>query len=80
MCIQQIHANNLANLMPDPWYAHYHYSHPSLTERLLCIQHWRRAQDDSKMLLRSDLEEEEEEAEDNACGTAKVQPEKAKVD
>jgi Zn-dependent protease with chaperone function len=35
----KIHANNLTNLMPDPWYAHYHYSHPSLAERLAHIQH-----------------------------------------
>jgi hypothetical protein len=35
----KIHANNLTNLMPDPWYAHYHYSHPSLAERLEHIQH-----------------------------------------
>ncbi len=34
----KIHANNLTNLMPDPWYAHYHYSHPSLAERLEHIQ------------------------------------------
>jgi len=34
----KVHANNIANLMPDPWYAHYHYSHPSLAERLERIE------------------------------------------
>jgi len=38
----KIHANNLTNLMPDPWYAHYHYSHPSLAERLKHIHKIRR--------------------------------------
>lgn len=28
--------------MPDPWYAHYHYSHPSLAERLEQIDKFKR--------------------------------------
>ena len=28
---------NLSNMVPDPWYSMYHYSHPPLLERLRAI-------------------------------------------
>lgn len=30
--------DNLANLAPHPWYSFYHYSHPTLVERLAALQ------------------------------------------
>lgn len=30
----KISAENLGNMVPDPWYSMYHFSHPSLVERL----------------------------------------------
>ena len=30
--------DNLANLSPHPWYSFYHYSHPTLVERLASLQ------------------------------------------
>jgi STE24 endopeptidase len=32
---------NLANLAPHPWYSAYHYSHPTLPERLAALDHAR---------------------------------------
>ena len=29
---------NLANLAPHPWYSAYHYSHPTLPERLAALE------------------------------------------
>ena len=31
-------AENLSNMVPDPWYSMYHYSHPPLLERLRAIE------------------------------------------
>ncbi|MGF1451117.1 MAG: M48 family metallopeptidase [Opitutales bacterium] len=31
--LRRIHQKNLANLTPHPWYARFHYSHPTLIER-----------------------------------------------
>ena len=30
--------DNLSNLAPHPWYSFYHYSHPTLVERLAALQ------------------------------------------
>ena len=30
----KISTENLGNMVPDPWYSMYHFSHPSLVERL----------------------------------------------
>ena len=32
-----IHKENLSNMVPDPWYSAYHYTHPTLVERLAAI-------------------------------------------
>jgi STE24 endopeptidase len=32
-----IHAKNSSNMNPDPWYSTYHFSHPTLKERLEAI-------------------------------------------
>jgi len=32
--LAKIHQENLGNMNPDPWYSTYHYSHPTLLERL----------------------------------------------
>lgn len=34
----KIHSSSFTNVLPDPWYARYHYSHPSLIERLERIE------------------------------------------
>ncbi|KAJ3072171.1 CAAX prenyl protease 1 [Podochytrium sp. JEL0797] len=33
----KLHSKNLGNLIPDPWYSAWHYSHPPLVERLAAI-------------------------------------------
>lgn len=33
----QLHADNLSNLTPHPWYVFFHYSHPPLVERLAAL-------------------------------------------
>ncbi|KAJ3131897.1 hypothetical protein HK100_005899 [Physocladia obscura] len=33
----KLHKKNLGNLVPDPWYSAWHYSHPPLVERLAAI-------------------------------------------
>jgi len=38
----KLHATNPSNLMPDIWYSAYHYSHPSLLERLENIKQIRK--------------------------------------
>jgi STE24 endopeptidase len=34
----RLHDENLANLAPHPWYSRYHYSHPTLPERLAALE------------------------------------------
>jgi len=34
MPLAKIHQENLGNMNPDSWYSTYHYSHPTLLERL----------------------------------------------
>lgn len=34
----RLNEDNLANLAPHPWYSRYHYSHPTLTERLAALE------------------------------------------
>ncbi|MEM7372328.1 MAG: M48 family metallopeptidase [Bacteroidota bacterium] len=34
----QLHADNLSNLTPHPWYVFFHYSHPPLIERLSALE------------------------------------------
>lgn len=33
----QLHADNLSNLTPHPWYVFFHYSHPPLVQRLAAL-------------------------------------------
>ncbi len=33
----KISVENLDNMVPDPWYSSYHYSHPPLVERLRAV-------------------------------------------
>ncbi len=35
----QLSEENLSNLDPHPWYSRYHYSHPTLLERMAAIDH-----------------------------------------
>ena len=39
----RLNRENLANLHPHPWYSAWHYSHPTLVERLAAIDRERRA-------------------------------------
>ena len=34
----QLHADNLSNLTPHPWYVFFHYSHPPLVQRLAALR------------------------------------------
>jgi STE24 endopeptidase len=40
--LTKIHVENLGNMCPDPWYSAYHYSHPTLVERLQAIERLQR--------------------------------------
>ena len=40
--LTKIHAMNVLNIMPDKYYSVYHYSHPSLTERLDKLENYRK--------------------------------------
>jgi len=49
--LTRLHTENLSNMNPHPWYSTYHFSHPTLTERIAAI-HSRRLLIDKK---RADL-------------------------
>lgn len=57
----KIHANNLTNLMPDPWYAHYHYSHPSLSERLEYLKRLKREREPDAISINKEEEAKKEQ-------------------
>jgi len=39
----KIHVENLGNLVPDEWYSTFHFSHPTLVERIRALEKYGKA-------------------------------------